>query len=321
VPEQLVVGVDAGATTTRCLVVTTTGAIVGAATGGGANLRSSGGSVQARFSEVLAGALGGLDPQAVAGGVIGVAGAGSAGVAVVHAAADMAWWGAGLPGRPRVVPDLDVAFVAGTASADGLLLLAGTGAAAASYRDRRLVRRCDGYGWLLGDEGSAVWLALRGLRAALDAEDGRGPATRLGDDLRAHLGLPPGEDLAQALIARVHGEEPARLGTLAPLVSSAARDGDPVAAGIVDAAADRLVAGLRAVAAGPVGGALVLAGSVLADSPVRAAVLARLADGPELAVTDAGPGAAGAAALALAELAGGRLDPDLHASLLAAAPA
>lgn len=317
-PERLVIGVAAGATTTRCLVVSSGGAVVGAATGAGADLRSGGGPVQQRFAEAFAAALGGRDPEAVGAGVIGVAGAGGAGQAVLHAALDMAWWAAGLPGRPRVVPDLDIAFAAGTASPDGVVLFAGTGAAAASYAGRRLVRRCDGYGWLLGDQGSAAWLGLRGVRAVLDAHDGRGPDTRLRADLTAHLGLGRGEDLAQALLARLPADEPARLAALAPLVGSAARSGDAVAAGIVDAAAQRLVAAVHAVAAGPLTGALVLAGGLLADGPVRDAVLARFADAPRLIVSAAGPGVAGAAALALADLAGGELDPDLHAAVLAA---
>jgi N-acetylglucosamine kinase-like BadF-type ATPase len=317
VPE-LVVGVDAGGTSTRCLVVTGTGAVVGRASTGGANIRSTSAKVQDRFTEVLAAALDGVAPRDVAGGVFGVAGAGAAGARVVRAAVEASWANVGLPGLPRVVTDLEVAFAAGTVCPDGLLLLAGTGAAAASFAGRRIARRCDGYGWLLGDEGSAVWLGLRGVRAALDAHDGRGPATRLQGDLAAHFEVSAPRYLPQVLIARLHADDPARLGALAPLVTAAARAGDAVAAALVDAAADRLVAAIRAVGGGTVHGALVLAGALLADGPVRAAVLARLA-GEQVGVFDAGPGAAGAVALALAALRGGELAPDLHEAVLRAA--
>jgi N-acetylglucosamine kinase-like BadF-type ATPase len=321
VPD-LVVGVDAGATTTRCLVVGRDGTPVGSAVVAGANIRSSAGRPEELFTQALLAALADVRPADVRAGVFGVAGAGSAGAAVVGQAAAAAWQGAGLRGQPRVVTDLEVAFAAGTSNTDGLLLLAGTGAGAAAFAGRRIVRRCDGYGWLLGDEGSAVWLGLRGARAALAAQDGRGAPTRLSTDVAAHFGAGPGSDLAQTVIGRVHADAPARLGALAPLVTRAAADGDAVAVALVEAAAARLVAAVRAVAtaatlpAGPVD--LVLAGALLAAGPVRTAVTSRLAADASLRILDAGPGAAGAAVLALDELTGG-LDPTLHATVLRAA--
>lgn len=309
---DLVAGVDAGATTTRALAVTVDGTVAGAGTSEGANIRSSGGDPRERFTAALAAALRGLDPGAVRGGVLGVAGAGAAGVEVVRAAAEAAWSTLGLSGSPRVVTDLEVAFAAGSASADGLLLLAGTGAAAVAIEGRVIARRCDGYGWLLGDEGSAVWLGLRGVRAALDAQDGRGPATSLLPELAARAGVPPA-DLAQRLIGELHADAPARLGSFGPLVTAAAIDGDAVARSLVETAAERLVAAVQAVAGPAGGGELVLAGALLAAGPVRDAVLTRLSGLP-YRIRDAGPGAAGAAALALADVHG-TLDPAVHARL------
>jgi glucosamine kinase len=321
VPD-LVVGVDAGATTTRCLVVAGDGTIIGSATAAGANIRSSAGQPEHWFAQALAAALGTCPPEDVRAGVFGVAGAGSAGAQTVAQAVDRAWRSLGLGGKAKVVTDLEVAFAAGSTNPDGLLLLAGTGAAAAAFVGRRMVRRCDGYGWVLGDEGSAVWLGLRGVRAALAAWDGRGEETRLRADLAAYFAVEPGADLAQTAISRVHADAPARLGEFAPLVTRAASAGDPVAVALVDEAAQRLVAGVRAVTttASPVEPVdLVFAGAMLIEGPVRAAVLVRLDDG--LRVRDPGPGAAGAAALALAELGGGALDPALHAAVLRAATA
>lgn len=340
---ELVVGIDAGGTSTRALVATPDGAVVGRGAAPGPN----NGFAQQHIVAVLASALGGLDPGRVRAGVLGVAAAVDA--AAMRRALDMAWWAAGFGGRPELVTDLETAFASGTPQRDGLLLQAGTGAAAAALRQRRIVRRCDGYGWPLGDQGSAAWLGLRGARAALDAWDGRGPATRLCADLAEHVGAGPDEDPAQLLVARLHAAGPARLGSLAPLVTRAAESGDAVAGALVAAAADRLVAALHAVAGvcgalpgedlrgpsgdtpgepsdgprgevpgEPVGDApeLVLAGALLARGPVRAAVLRRLA-GVALHVRAAGPGVAGATALALA--ARGTLDPDTHARLMSTA--
>jgi glucosamine kinase len=326
---ELVVGIDAGGTSTRALVATLDGGVVGRGAAPGPAGHSNG-SPQERFAAALASALGGLDPARVCVGVLGVSR--TADLAFARSAADMAWWSAGLRGRPEVVTDIELAFASGSAQPDGLLLQAGTGAAAASLRQRRIVRRCDGYGWLLGDQGSAAWLGLRGVRAALDAQDGRGPATRLCADLAEHVGARPGEDLAQLLVSRLHAADPAQLGSLAPLVTRAAEAGDSVATELVDAAADRLVAGLYAVtsaqssgvrfgqssgdASNELSGELVLAGTLLAGGPVRSAVLQRLAGVP-LRVRSAKPGAVGAAALAIA--ACGVLDPDVHRRLLSMA--
>jgi N-acetylglucosamine kinase-like BadF-type ATPase len=320
---ELVVGVDAGATSTRALVATLDGDVVGRGAAPGANS----GLPQDRLAAVLTSALGGLDPARVRAGVIGVRGL--ADVSVMRSAADMAWWSAGFNGRPELVTDLEAAFASGTPQPDGLLLQAGTGAAAAALCQRRIRRRCDGHGWLLGDQGSAVWLGLRGVRAALDAWDGRGATTRLCADLAEQVGARPDEDVAQVLVTRLHAADPAQLGSLAPLVSRAAEAGDGVAAGLVDAAADRLVAGLWAVtsaqssgepAGDPSGhssrglsGELVLAGALLAGGPVRSAVLQRLAGSP-LRLHAAASRAAGAVVLALAGR--GVLDPEVHARLI-----
>lgn len=309
---EVVIGIDAGATTTRCLAATAEGVVLGRGVAGGASIRSSQGRPREPFAVAMQQALAGVSVADVRGGVFGVAGAGAAGAQRVEAEAVAAWTQVGLAGTPKVVTDLEVAYSAGTASPAGLLLLSGTGAAAVAFADRRIVRRCDGYGWVLGDEGSAVWLGLAGVRSALHAYDGRGRATRLVTDIARHLDVDPDADLPQVLIARVHGDVPAWLGTLAPLVTAAAADADPVAARIVTQAADRLVAGVHAVRREE--DQIVFAGSLLcAEGPLRDAVLAKL---PDLAVHEAGPGAVGAIVLALAGLFDGQVSEQLHATVL-----
>jgi len=315
---DLVVGVDVGGTTTRCLVVSASGSLVGAGTAGGGSIRSSAGLPAEQLALALSSALAGLPVESVRAGVFGIAASGSAAGSLARDAAALAWRSVGLAGAPRVVTDLEVAFAAGTSAPSGLLLLAGTGAAAASFSSRRMVRRCDGYGWLLGDEGSAVWLGLRGVRAALNAYDGRGPATSLRDAVAAHLDLH--SDFAQGVIAALHAREPAYLGQLAPLVTDAALAGDAVAASLVDAAASRLVAAVRAVWDGEAADLVLAGGLLLADGPVRQLVLGQL-DPLPLRPRDAGPGAAGAAVLALASVTGDAVDPEVYEEVLRAARA
>ena len=168
--------------------MTLTGAVAGYGTAPGAN-RNSGGDTAGSLSTALRAALGDLDPAQVINGVFGIAGAGAAGRPAAVQAANEAWSSCGVPGEPTVVTDIAVAFAAGTTAPSGIVVFAGTGAGAAAINDGTIVRRADGYGWLVGDEGSAVWIGKEAVRAALSAFDGRGRPTLLAESVpRAMLG-------------------------------------------------------------------------------------------------------------------------------------
>ncbi|MBO2439839.1 ATPase [Actinomadura nitritigenes] len=182
------VGIDAGGTKTRCVVLTLGGALAGSGTGPGAN-PNSGGDTAGALTTALREALGDLDRTHILTGVFGIAGAGSAGRPAAVTAARRAWQAVGLRGSPAVVTDIAVAFAAGTSEPKGIVVFSGTGAGAAVINDGAIVQRADGYGWLVGDEGSAVWLGKEAVRAALAAYDGRGSPTLLTDSVpRALLG-------------------------------------------------------------------------------------------------------------------------------------
>lgn len=318
--DALLVGVDAGGTATRCLVSTVDGNVLARSDAGGANQNSSAGRPVDALTTALRGALSDLDRSTVVGGIVAAAGSSGAGRARARAAAADAWRAAGLTGPVEVVTDLEAAFAAGTATSAGVLLLAGTGAVAARFEDHRLVRRCDGYGWLAGDEGSAVWVGREALRAVLAALDGRGAATLLTASVTQLLaGNCPTDDVeaqAQALVAAGFAGPPAALGRLAPLVGAAATAGDPVAAGIVADAVARLLHALETVAGGPAPGAVVLAGGLLlADGPVGDAVRAGVRDRFDAEPRDAADGAAGAAALAIARCTGRSVTDEVHRRL------
>ncbi|XVQ15972.1 N-acetylglucosamine kinase [Spirillospora sp. CA-255316] len=182
------IGIDAGGTKTRCVVLTLGGAEAGSGTGPGAN-PNSGGDTAGALTTALREALGDVDRSHVIGGVFGIAGAGSAGRPAAVAAARRAWNAVGLRGSPAVVTDIAVAFAAGTTAPKGIVVFSGTGAGAAVISDGSIVQRADGYGWLVGDMGSAVWLGREAVRAALAAYDGRGSPTLLTESVpRALLG-------------------------------------------------------------------------------------------------------------------------------------
>ncbi len=277
--DPLVIGADVGGTSSKVVLCDVAGAVLGRGKAAGGNLRSSIGDPAGNIAEALHAALDGHDPGRVVAGMIGMAGS----TAVPDRArrlADTAWQRAGLPGAPQIGTDLDIAYAAGADHGDGVLLLAGTGAVAAAFHGYRMTRRCDGLGWLLGDEGSAVWLGLAGVRAAAAARDGRGPQTTLTGLLADRLTpAEPTGDPRQDIVAVAYQLPPAQFGEFAPVVTGAARDGDLVAGRIVADAAAALVRTARVAAADDPVRCLVLAGSVLTtEGPVADAVRTGLGD-------------------------------------------
>lgn len=319
--SELVVGVDAGGTSTRCVIATTEGTLCGYGTAGGANQHSSA-DPAAALRTALTEAFAQLCPpdqsRQVVSGVFGIAGASTRPQATA-AAVEQAWAQVGLAGMPEVIDDIAVAFAAGSTAPSGTVLVSGTGAVAARIHHGRVDRRADGHGWLVGDEGSGVWLALSGLRAVLAAMDGRGPATVLSESLAEALDVPA--HTSQQLLGAAYDCPPAELGRLAPLVTAAAAAADPVADRIVAEAARRLVDTVTAV--GPAREEpIVLAGSVLATQPVGDLVRSGLserfgADSGDsgdggMDLVSAGPGELGAVGLALSRLGA----TTAHATLL-----
>ncbi|MEJ5946001.1 BadF/BadG/BcrA/BcrD ATPase family protein, partial [Pseudokineococcus basanitobsidens] len=139
--------------------------------------------------------------------------------------------------------DCDNDMVAGWAGslggADGINVVAGTGSMTYGERDGVGVR-VGGWGEAFGDEGSAHWVAVRGLQLASRQADGRaGPGPML-DVLVEHLGLDAPLDLVDVVLNR-WGAERGRVASLAPVVVRAARAGDRSAASVLEAAADELV--------------------------------------------------------------------------------
>lgn len=299
------IGVDAGGTNTRALLATESGEIVGQGYALGANALSSGTHVTSVIADAIAAALDDSDPTLVAGGVVALAGPASSRDDLGAEIRDN-WTGLGLPQSPRLVPDVVAAFAAGTTSFDGVVLVAGTGSIAAAIACGKLVRRCGGHGWLVGDEGSAVWLGIEGIRAALMALDGRGQHTVLTETIPAALGVDQtaSGSIRGEIVTATYSRPPARLGRLAPLVVDACSSGDQVANQIVESAA-RLLTATAVAAAGSdePPRVVVLAGALLTKAaPISDHVRSALAQKwPTATLTGAASGEAGAVALAIRE--------------------
>jgi N-acetylglucosamine kinase-like BadF-type ATPase len=153
----------------------------------------------------------------------------------------------------------------------GVVLAAGTGAVTVAIGVDGTFRKVDGWGPWLGDAGSGAWLGRRGLQAVARAGDGRGPATTLTEAVLRQFGS------IGALAAKLGSDpNPARcMAAFAPAVAEAARNGDTVAAQLIEAGAAALAHSMIAAAnaldvpgpvAGVIIGGLVNMGPVLLDS-------------------------------------------------------
>ncbi|MFE0530389.1 BadF/BadG/BcrA/BcrD ATPase family protein [Micromonospora sp. SD19] len=164
-----------------------------------------------------------------------------------------------------------------TLGGTGVAVVCGTGSGFLGAHDDGRILRVGGCEYLGSDEGSACDLGWRGLRAAVRAADGRGPATDLVAAFETRAGCRVTE-LARELAGEPFPKQ--HLARLAPVVCRVWLDDDAVATGLVGAAVDELVLGVRTVAEQldlPSGYAVAAVGGVLTGCPeFFAALRARL---------------------------------------------
>src|SRR5690606_16551410 len=163
--------------------------------------------------------------------------------------------------RTVVVSDVVASFIGCLGDRPGALVSAGTGAVAIGRDARGMWRIADGWGYMLGDEGSGFWVGRAGLEAALRYKDGRDG----GSELLHRCAVEAFGELDE-LPGRLAGDADrlAKVAGFARLVVSAADAGDSVASGILDDAANALLVSLRAVL--PDGGVVSCAGGLLTET-------------------------------------------------------
>lgn len=138
----------------------------------------------------------------------------------------------------RPSADHEIALVGALGERYGLLVLAGTGSIVFGVNRQGASAIVGGWGHLLGDEGSGYVIGMQALQAVTKAFDGQGPATTLTQRILDQLGLTTPWDV----VGWLYGQEEhvARVAQLAPLVFECATEGDTIAQGIVEQAAQGL---------------------------------------------------------------------------------
>lgn len=233
-------GIDGGGTHSRlCLFSLEDGRELGRFTGGSTNMYSVGRDEAMRNTERLLRSSG-VSLERLKAGCLGSAG--------LSRPAEKEAFSAFLR---RLLPqcsmylcnDGETLLVGALESTEGYCLIAGTGSLALARDREGRTARAGGLGYMLGDEGSALWIAWQAIRRAMRSREGRDLETTLLADLVKHFSLSCPEDFVAMLH---HRFEKAVVATAAGLVLERVED-DPLAADIARAAAAELALLLSSV--------------------------------------------------------------------------
>lgn len=237
---------DAGGTHTRALVVTPEGIRLGGAEAGPANSfllpgSSEGRNIREAARAALASAK--VPANSVEAAVIGSASVDFDGL-----------WGEPIENalrrelpktRLRIVADAEIARHGALGGGPGVVIVSGTGSVVLGRTPGGRFEKAGGWGPLMGDEGSAQWIAQQALQAAAQAADGTATATALTQVVMKYFHARSFRKIVEPVYQR--GLTPSQLGGLAPLVAHTAKQGDRAARSIFQCAGYELARQAAAV--------------------------------------------------------------------------
>lgn len=240
--SEYLLAVDGGQTSTKCVLALKDGTILGCGLGGPSDhFHGAGGLDKNRVA--IHGAIGAayraadLAPGEVDAAVLGLTGVHENGPEIPRA--ENLVREIVQPTMLQVVPDYVTNLVGASEDDWGVVVVAGGGAIAYGLsRDRQTRAIAGGFGYLLGDEGSAFQIGRQAAMAAIRASDGRGPSTLLQERVCEALGLTDVRQITRTVYAADFSRD--RLSSISPLVADAARSGDAVATSIMTAAGKEL---------------------------------------------------------------------------------
>ncbi len=233
--RSLILGVDGGQTSTKCVLMSADGRVLGHGHGAGLiHLAAEGGPERMRnaLRECIASAFAhaGIEArplEAIGLGLTGISEQHSPEAERVRALVAETF-------APRVVVvenDAYTALLGAHAGGPGVVAISGTGSIVCGVNARGEIQRAGGWGWLLGDEGSALWIGRCGLMAALRAVDEIGPPTALVDGFRRHFQIRDMLDVKPLVYRSDFGAR--GFAALAAVVSAAASADDAVARAVI----------------------------------------------------------------------------------------
>ncbi|MEM7313654.1 MAG: BadF/BadG/BcrA/BcrD ATPase family protein [Planctomycetota bacterium] len=241
--ERIILAVDGGGTKTDVVIARENGVspltVLARKRGGPTNPTTIGiDNALAELQSTIARAsrAANVEPSEFAAAVFSLAG-----IATDEMIADVSRWAHqnDLAGDCTIVSDaeliLSVADLAANETLPAVAVISGTGSIAlANEPDSEFAVRAGGWGYLLGDEGSAFDIGKSAVRAVLHSNEGSGSGTALSSRIYVETGT----DNLRDVIGYFYKQKDTRirLASLAPLVSEAAEEGDEVARDILEEA-------------------------------------------------------------------------------------
>jgi N-acetylglucosamine kinase len=137
-----------------------------------------------------------------------------------------------------VTHDGAIALAGATSGAPGIAVISGTGSIAVGRNTRGETARAGGWGYMFGDEGGAFDIVRQALRAILREHEGWGGRTALTPALLEAAGASDANELLHLFYKPEWPRQ--RVAGLAQVVNQIADDGDPIAAGVLQHAAQEL---------------------------------------------------------------------------------
>ena len=246
-----VLGIDGGGSKTVCILMQDTGEVLGRGEAGSSNYQTIGikATLQSIESAIYAAtneALNSIIYINIKAISLGLAGVGRAtDIEIIKALVQdlqnskllrINWASAS---NIVICNDALIALVGGIGDDVGVVVAAGTGSIVFGRNHHGKTKRVGGWGYILGDEGSAYKIAVTGMQAAFKAYDGREMSTSLVEAFKQHLNLANIEDLIEVIYRRGWGVK--EIAALAPVVDFTAASGDEVANNIIESAVQDLV--------------------------------------------------------------------------------
>lgn len=226
-----ILGVDSGGTKTETVIVDLECNLLGTGRGGPGNYHHVGaegarGNIRETIDEAMADA--GVEPEDVPYGGFGVS---ALDTEKDYEVISDFLNDIGYPKKKYIVNDVVISHYAVNGGRPGVTLVAGTGSIAYGTNQDGESCRVGGWGWLIGDEGSGSYVAIRGLQEASKAWDGRGKDTVLTDLASEHFDL----DFPREVVSKTQDSDlPESIASFSFCVTEAAARGDEVAMKIID---------------------------------------------------------------------------------------
>ena len=180
-----------------------------------------------------------------------------------------------LPNTPiKLCNDGEILLVGSLMEKEGYAIISGTGSLALARTESGEIYRSGGYGYMLGDEGSAWWIGAEAIKRTLRSFDKRDFSTSMTNDLLQGCNL----DLLEDLVEYVHHKATkADIAKLAPIVTMYARQKDPLALDILNKGAYELFLLVKSVQQTIItNNKIVLAGGVFEHDEIIKAEFTRL---------------------------------------------